>query len=117
MKLQTRADADKMVIEVLENRLDAAIAVQFKDAIRDISSGAPSRVILDLGRVEFLDSSGLGSVVGAMKVLAPDRKLELASLQEPVHKVFRLTRMDTIFVIHDRAPEIHAQPSDSAHEC
>lgn len=117
MKVETRADSDKMVIEVLENCLDAAIAVQFKDAIRDISSQAPPRVILDLGRVEFLDSSGLGSVVGAMKVLAPDRRLELANLKEPVHKVFRLTRLDTIFVIHERAPEIDAQPSDTAHAC
>lgn len=117
MKLQSRSDSDKMVIEILESRLDAAIAVQFKDAIRDISADAPRRVILDLERVEFLDSSGLGAVVGAMKILAPDRKLELAGLKEPVYKVFRLTRMETIFVIHEHAPGIDAQPVDSAHAC
>lgn len=116
MKLQFRSDSGKMVIEVLENRLDAAVAVQFKDAIRDLSANAPRRVIVDLARVEFLDSSGLGAVVGAMKVLAPDRKLELASLKEPVRKVFRLTRMDTIFVIHEHAPECDAQPM-GAHAC
>lgn len=117
MKLRSRSDSDKMVVEVLESRLDAAVAVQFKDAIRDISAEAPRRVILDLGQVEFLDSSGLGSVIGAMKLLAPERKLELAALREPVSKVFRLTRMDTIFLIHDRAPEIDAPRTDSAHAC
>lgn len=117
MKLRSRSDSDKMVVEVLANRLDAAIAVQFKDAVRDISAEAPRRVILDLGQVEFLDSSGLGSVIGAMKLLAPERKLELAALREPVCKVFRLTRMDTVFLIHEYPPAIDAPQTDNAHAC
>jgi anti-sigma B factor antagonist len=39
-----------------------------------------------------------------MKALAPDRKLELSGLTPTVQKVFRLTRMDTIFTIHDSLP-------------
>ena len=56
--------------------------------------------MLDLSRVGFLDSSGLGAVVAVMKLIGPNRKLELAGLTPNVDKVFRLTRMDSIFTIH-----------------
>jgi len=40
-----------------------------------------------------------------MKALAPDRKLELSGLTATVQKVFRLTRMDSVFTIHDQVPD------------
>ena len=56
-------------------------------------------------QVAFLDSSGLGAVVAAMKALGPDRPLELAGLTPTVQKVFRLTRMDSVFKIHPVLPD------------
>ncbi|MEM1386552.1 MAG: STAS domain-containing protein [Pseudomonadota bacterium] len=90
-----------LIITVPAARIDASVAVQFKDAFREAVKGAPQRVILDLKSVNFVDSSGLGAIVAAMKILAPDGRLELASLSETVSKVFRLTRMDTVFTLHD----------------
>ncbi len=99
-----RQDFDQAtLITVEESRIDAAVAIQFKDSLRDMTEGGPARVILDLGMVEFLDSSGLGAVVAAMKQLGAERKLELAALTPTVEKVFRLTRMDTVFTIHKDA--------------
>lgn len=89
-----------LVVSVREDRMDAAIALDFKDSMRDLTTDAPPRVLLDLEEVRFLDSSGLGAVIGAMKQLGNHRKLELAGLKPAVEKVFRLTRMDSIFVIH-----------------
>lgn len=106
MQLETQRDADIMVVRVAEPRLDAAVAVQFKDAMRDAIAGAPGRVVLDLGDVVFLDSSGLGAVIGAMKSLPDGRAMELAALRPAVAKVFTLTHMDRIFTIHDEAPAI-----------
>lgn len=94
-----------LVVQVLESRVDAACAIQFKDKMRELTARAPDRVMLDMSRVMFLDSSGLGAVVAVMKLLGPDRKLELAGLTPVVEKVFRLTRMDTVFVIHPAVPE------------
>lgn len=88
----------------MEDRIDAAGAIQFKDRMRELTIGTTGRVILDLSRVAFLDSSGLGAVVAVMKLLGPDRKLELAGLTPTVEKVFRLTRMDTVFTIHPHVP-------------
>ncbi|MDO9526109.1 MAG: STAS domain-containing protein [Gemmobacter sp.] len=93
-----------LVARVGADRIDAAVAIQFKDRMREVMQDSATRVILDLSRVGFLDSSGLGAVVAVMKLLGPDRKLELAALTPTVEKVFRLTRMDGVFTIHANAP-------------
>lgn len=103
MDLSAQLHDGVLIVEVLEARIDAAVAIQFKDAIREVSADAPARIVLDMGGVTFVDSSGLGAVIGTMKQLAPDRRLELAGLTSAVEKVFRLTRMDKVFVIHAQA--------------
>jgi len=105
MELQAEERGGALVVHVLQDRIDAASAIQFKDRMRDVTQGGLMRVVLDLSQVGFLDSSGLGAVVAVRKTLGPDRVLELAGLTPSVQKVFRLTRMDTIFRIHDDLPD------------
>lgn len=100
MPLKASMQGATLVIRALDDRIDAAGAIQFKEQMRDLTATPSARVILDLSNVQFLDSSGLGAVVAVMKLLAPERKLELAGLTPTVEKVFRLTRMDTVFTIH-----------------
>ena len=104
MKLQTATTGSERIIRVNEDRLDAACAIRFKEAMQAATLNAPPRVVLDLGRVRFLDSSGLGAIVAVMKACAPETRLELASLTPIVEKVFRLTRMTEVFVIHPDVP-------------
>ena len=104
MDLKAEQSGDVLVISTLYDRIDAAGAIQFKDQMRELTQTKTTRVVLDLSKVNFLDSSGLGALVAAMKALAPDRTLELSGLTPTVQKVFRLTRMDTIFIIHDSLP-------------
>lgn len=92
------------MIRVEEDRIDSVVAIQFKDAVRALIDPAATRVILDLGQVAFIDSSGLGAIIAAMKGLGEGQRLELAALSPVVDKVFRMTRMDTIFTIHDTVP-------------
>jgi anti-sigma B factor antagonist len=105
MQIATEHHPDALVVRVAEDRIDAAVAIRFKDAMRELAQDGPPRVILDLTKVDFLDSSGLGAVVAVMKLLGPARKLELAGLTPTVEKVFRLTRMDQVFTIHTVAPD------------
>ncbi len=100
MPLKSAMQGSTLVIRVMDDRIDAAGAIQFKEQMRDVTTTPSARVILDMSNVHFLDSSGLGAVVAVMKLLAPERKLELAGLTPTVEKVFRLTRMDTVFTIH-----------------
>jgi anti-sigma B factor antagonist len=100
MQLETEDRGDARLVKVAEPRIDAAIAIEFKEAVRMAAGGNSRRVLLDLSEVTFLDSSGLGALVAAMKLIGPERRLELAALQASVERVFRLTRMDTVFTIH-----------------
>ncbi len=88
------------VITVNESRIDAAIAISFKDRMRELTDSDANRIVVDMAQVDFIDSSGLGAIVAAMKQVGPTKTFELAGLSGTVQKVFRLTRMDSVFVIH-----------------
>lgn len=88
------------VVTVKDTRIDAAVALAFKDRMRDATDGAQETVVLNLSNVDFIDSSGLGAIVAAMKHMNPDRKLVLAGLTQTVEKVFKLTRMDSVFSVY-----------------
>mgnify|MGYP001803601258 CR=1 FL=1 len=114
MQLNTEFHDTIMVVHVEADRLDAAVAIEFKDQMRNVADDGPSRVVLDLSSVKFLDSSGLGAVVASMKLLAPEHRLELAGLTPDVAKVFKLTCMDRVFVIHESSQGAVASASDVA---
>lgn len=97
MTLTSTMTDGAQIVTVNADRIDAAMAIQFKEAMREQTDDGPSRIILDLSCVDFIDSSGLGAIVAAMKQLGQGRKLDLAGLTPTVDKVFRLTRMDTVF--------------------
>lgn len=101
MQMTATEVGSDLVVSVGDRRIDAAIAVRFKDKMQELTEHPAKRVILDLSQVEFLDSSGLGAVVGSMKQLGRGRQLDLAGLTPTVEKVFRITRMDRVFRIFD----------------
>ena len=103
MQMSSSEVDGSLIVAVNEPRIDAAVAVRFKDRMRELTDHPAERVILDLSQVEFLDSSGLGAMVGSMKQLGRGRKLDLAGLTPTVDKVFRMTRMDSVFRIFDDA--------------
>lgn len=104
MKMASIPHPELLIVQVNETRIDAAGAINFKERMRELTHDNGKRVILDLSGVTFIDSSGLGAVVAVRKSLGPDRPLELAGLTSAVEKVFRLTRMDSVFPIHACVP-------------
>ena len=103
MQMHSAQVGENLVVSIDDNRIDAAVAVRFKDRMSELTKHPAKRVILDLSNVDFLDSSGLGAVVGAMKQLGNNRQLDLAGLTPTVRKVFRITRMDKVFRIYENA--------------
>jgi anti-sigma B factor antagonist len=99
MFLSSIQRGDTRIVTVNAERIDAAVAIQFKEDMRTQTASATDRVILDLSEVKFIDSSGLGAIVAAMKQLGEGRRLDLAGLTPLVDKVLRLTRMDTVFTL------------------
>ncbi|UYV37476.1 STAS domain-containing protein [Rhodobacteraceae bacterium D3-12] len=108
MKLEIRDASEFLVVTVREQRIDAAVAIRFKDQIREVIGRGAPHVVFDLSEVEFVDSSGLGAIVAAMKQMGSTRRLDLAGLTPAVERVFRLTRMDTVFTIHTDVAQAEA---------
>lgn len=96
----------RSVVRVPGPRLDAAVAPDFKGRIVELIETGATSIVLDFGEIEFIDSSGLGAVVGAFKHMGPRGRLEIACLRPAVAKVFTLTRMNRVFTIHDAVPEL-----------
>lgn len=97
MEVSRETEGEICVLTVQAARIDAAVALNFKETMRHLSEGAGKVIILDLGTVTFIDSSGLGALVATLKHLAPERAIVLAGMTPPVAKVFELTRMDSVF--------------------
>ena len=92
------------VIKVPGTRLDASIADGFKDSVRELIHAGERQIIVDFSSIEFMDSSGLGALVGAMKIMGTGGTIEIAAPNDAVMKVLRLTRMNKVFTIHDALP-------------
>jgi len=105
MNLTTRTQDGILILTPDTDRIDAAGAIYLKDQFRDATAGVEGRVIMDLAGVTFMDSSGLGAIVSALKLLR-GRKLELAGLTPVVAKVFKLTQMDQVFTIHQSLSDV-----------
>jgi anti-sigma B factor antagonist len=102
---ETQTDELK-IITVNLPRIDAAVAIQFKDAMREATETGSDHIVLDLSNVNFVDSSGLGAIVASKKQLPNGKKIDLAGLTPDVAKVFRLTRMDSVFKIYAHVSDL-----------
>jgi len=88
-----------IVVDVQKKRFDAAFAVPFRDEVLSLIQQGHNKIIFNLSQVEFIDSSGLGALVSVMKALGGNQNVVLCSVKDAVLTVFKLTRMDKIFVI------------------
>jgi anti-sigma B factor antagonist len=77
-------------------------SVQLRDAIRDLISKGQKGILLDLGDVNYIDSSGLGELVSAYTTAKNQgATLKLLKLTKKVHDLLQLTKLYTVFDIYD----------------
>ncbi|MGB7183213.1 MAG: STAS domain-containing protein [Burkholderiaceae bacterium] len=98
---------DLTILHVCLQRLDGSNANSVRLAAADYVAEAPGRVVLDLSDVNFVDSSGLGSLVALHKTMRDGRKLEIAGAANSVLSLFKLTRMDRVFVMHPSIEQVN----------
>lgn len=98
-----RVDGIAVIVPTMR-RLDAGVAPAFKQEVVAVVQGGERRLLVDLAKVEFVDSSGLGALVSVLKALGGQGSLALSGAQGNVMSLFKLTRMDRVFAIEaDRA--------------
>jgi len=90
-----------IVVRPLLTRVDSLVAPEFRRCVLDIATEKKALVIVDLINVDFMDSSGLGALIGCFKSTQESGGLVLCNVHKNVHEVFSLTHMDRIFEIYD----------------
>jgi anti-sigma B factor antagonist len=93
-------DAEGYLILDVAGEIDVYTAPQLRERLIALVEGGARHVIVNLDRVEFLDSTGLGVLVGALKRLrGVGGELILACGQERLLKIFRITGLDRVFTM------------------
>lgn len=83
---------------------------QLRDAVKDLLSRDKKKIILNLAGVDYIDSSGVGELVGSFtRVRNAGGELKLLNLTQKVHDVLHVTKLYTVFDIKD--DEFHAVKS------
>lgn len=97
-----------LLVEVTTERLDAAAAPVFKAALEGATTDRPRQVIVDVSRVAFLDSTGLGVFVNLLKMMGAEGVLAVAGAQAAVRRLLSITQLDRVFRLFDTVEEAEA---------
>lgn len=88
------------VLEV-GGEIDVATAPRLREQLISLVNSEQFRIVVDLQHVDFIDSTGLGVLIGALKrVRTHDGDLALACSEPRILKVFEITGLLTVFAVH-----------------
>ncbi|TXJ03967.1 MAG: anti-sigma factor antagonist [Aeromicrobium sp.] len=108
LSLQERDLLGFHVVEV-SGEIDVYTAPKLREAIIKAVDRGHTRLIVDIERVAFLDSTGLGVLVGALKrVRADGGSLDIVCTSDRLLRIFDITGLDRVFQIHGSVDAIVA---------
>lgn len=94
--------SDGIVIVKLKGRLDASATKDIKEKVRLLAKDKQLNLVIDMGGIDFIDSSGLGVLVASLRTVNKiGGDIKIASLQDQVRSIFELTRLHRLFEIFD----------------
>lgn len=106
----SRTTAGNVPIVAVTGDVDVYSAPALKDKITELVGAGESTLIVDLGNVAFLDSTGLGALVEARTATTEaGGALPLVCNQERILKLFTITGLDGVFTIHRSIGDAVAQ--------
>lgn len=104
---------ERWVVLAVTGELDVATAPRLRREAVRLVSGGDVNLILDLGGVDFLDSTGLGVIIGILKrVRSHGGELAVVGLEPKVRKVFEVTRVLEILPTFDTVEDALAGADD-----
>lgn len=107
MELGIHTQQDGAVCTVtLEGEVDVYTAPKLKEGLVALLDGGCVSVIIDLEKVAFIDSSGLGVLVSALRrAREKDGVVRIICTRDSILKIFRITGLDKVFPIFSDASE------------
>ena len=96
----------RAIVLELGGEIDMKCSAKVKDKFKEIYRDKPPVLVVDMTEVEFMDSSGLATLVGVLKRCRLNgSELRLAGLATGVRNVFDICRLESIFQIYDSRAE------------
>ena len=93
---------DGIEVVSVEGEIDIYTAPRLRELLINLASKNNYQLIVNLEKVGFLDSTGLGVLVGGLKRVRPhDGSLDLVCTRERILKLFRVTGLAKVFGIHE----------------
>jgi anti-sigma B factor antagonist len=102
LKLKTR-QIDGVTILDCSGRITLGEgSVQLRDAVRDLLSKGSKQILLNLGDVTYIDSSGIGELVSAFTTVRNQGgDLKLLNLTKKIHDLLQITKLYTVFDVKE----------------
>lgn len=98
----TTSEVDGKTVLGVGGEIDVYTAPKLRDKITELVGAGQHSLIIDMEKVDFLDSTGLGVLVGGLKkVRAQEGTMSLVCSQERLLKIFRITGLAKVFTIYD----------------
>lgn len=106
----TAHEVEGATVVAVGGEIDVYTAPKLRDKLTELVADGSYDLVIDLEGVEFLDSTGLGVLVGGLKkVRAHNGSLRLVCSQERLLKIFRITGLAKVFDIHATSAEALAR--------
>lgn len=103
--VHTSNEGDVSLGTVESKVLDAGTTAAFKEAMKPLLQDG-AKIVLDLSKVEFIDSSGLGALVSSLRQAhGMNAEIKLFGLRKPVRALFELVRMHRVFEVFNSSAE------------
>ncbi len=101
IKVSTR-QVDKVTVVDMSGRITLGEGSStLREAVRDLLSKGQKKILLNLGDVSYIDSSGIGELVSSFtSVNNQGGQLKLLNLQKKVHDLLQITKLYTVFEVH-----------------
>ena len=102
VKLTTRQVGDVTVVDAVGRITLGEGASTFRDTVRDLASNGHKKLLLNLGEVSYIDSSGIGEMVsGFTTVTNQGGQVKLLNLTKRVKDLLQITKLYTVFEVFD----------------
>ena len=101
LTVDTRNLADNVSVITLEGEIDVYTSIQLKQDISDILAAGVKYLVLNLSKVEYLDSTGLGVLIGTLKKLRESGgNMIIVGPAMRIMRIFEITGLYKIFAIY-----------------
>ena len=102
LKIDTREVANVAILDVKGRIVLGEEIGELRGAVRSLVADGKKKIILNLADVDYLDSSGVGELVGCFTTVRnAGGELKLLNLSQKVHDVLHVTKLYTVFDIRD----------------